>query len=607
MKSLHVFGRVGGGTGPYRERVVPLSLTGDWVLRARFNGDAVDDVAVVGDEGVEVIDGATLRMSTKLETQPQDAMSIDIDRDGISELAVQTKGSIAVWKLSGDTPERLEERSLPTRTSGFAVYDWDDDGWPDLLGDRWYMRNANGTLDRVHEHEAFRGRPQAVGDIDGDQRPDLVVRTSHAYGDVGYATETPGVHRWVATKGLRGVPGRRVNVAALAAETLGSFSRVAFRAPGRRLWSGDLAGEPTLLMADLHGVFIQAPAVRNSGRAPSSFSSDAAVVLPSGGSESPTVVGSFAYRPRHMSARRVARRITGVGTADVNVEQPLTLQPLPGPVAVVPGSTAVLVPCVRDGGPTWCGVDQPGDVPPIVVPAEVSAFATLGPQTDPSTPLLALTQGRVVRLGPHAPDPWIDGPGRVLAMRAADPRSVSEPTLLLVVHYETQPHTRVETYVLRAKELERVGSIGLERPADEVVGTDLDGDGRLDFVLRPKGSDAFDIVMGSGVSYRFRGTEGPQPRTSRTMQVSHLIDPKGSEVVMSSPMISCALLSLDDQGQPILVPQPDDCDGALVADFDRDGLDDLFVQGTQPHLVRGAECKRRPIEFYALRPEAFAD
>jgi hypothetical protein len=195
----------GNGTGAFgAETTQVLSGTAASLVHADdLNGDGRDDLVAYKDSGLESyasqLTGTFAAVgSTSLPPSlqpPWGAASGDFDGDGRPDVALT--GYRCLETLLGDGTGRLASGTCSTGESAaspyhshLAVGDLDGDGLPDLVsGDIWdgggtswfaaHLADGSGGLyfwDRFPcAREAFACEFPVIGDLDGDQRPDLVL------------------------------------------------------------------------------------------------------------------------------------------------------------------------------------------------------------------------------------------------------------------------------------------------------------------------------------------------------------------------------------------------------------------------------------------------
>ncbi len=184
----------------------PVGLDASALALAELTGDGRPEI-LVADRGTHALavlrnlgDGsfapaATLPLGPA--AYPSDLVAADFDRDGRTDVAVAAPGSEEVLRLAGDGAGGLvlvQRVALGAAAGALASADLDADGWTDLVaadpgaGDALLLRNdgVGGLLPPPGGASAGRGACDlAVGDFDGDARPDVAVANRGGPSDPG--------------------------------------------------------------------------------------------------------------------------------------------------------------------------------------------------------------------------------------------------------------------------------------------------------------------------------------------------------------------------------------------------------------------------------------
>ncbi|HEX3343944.1 MAG TPA: FG-GAP-like repeat-containing protein, partial [Polyangiaceae bacterium] len=140
------------------------------------SGQARRSIAIVNQQNgldTDLAQGFPLAMGSSVETSPKLA---DIDGDGVRDIVVSgSDGSVHVFSLKS---------GVPVEVSGFPFHTNQLDGLnpnltseptvPSYITAPAYASGANGGIDPAIARETIVGTP-AVGDIDGDGKPEIVV------------------------------------------------------------------------------------------------------------------------------------------------------------------------------------------------------------------------------------------------------------------------------------------------------------------------------------------------------------------------------------------------------------------------------------------------
>ncbi len=119
-------------------------------------------------EDPDLVDGFPINMGASLESSPKLA---DLDGDGIRDLIQATgEGSLHAYSLASGRPEMLP--GFPFKSKKLDGLDGDASRTSYLDGPAY----RNGVIDTEITREAFGGTP-AVWDMDGDDRPEIVITT----------------------------------------------------------------------------------------------------------------------------------------------------------------------------------------------------------------------------------------------------------------------------------------------------------------------------------------------------------------------------------------------------------------------------------------------
>lgn len=204
-----------------------------------FNGERQAGVACVGEPPpsdpppaaqfavLRVIDGATCEQQTTLgmvkvvATSPVAVADVD-GKPGPEIIAARDKGGLvaftrtaAGWSVLWESTSTLNDNSC--NWSGPSIYDLDNDGVPEILLNGAVFAGHTGALIDSSLHQIVDsvgvGYIPVVADLDGDQKPELVI------GDALYDWDI-AAHRWVRERELATGKGQ------VAVADFGTFPRV---------------------------------------------------------------------------------------------------------------------------------------------------------------------------------------------------------------------------------------------------------------------------------------------------------------------------------------------------------------------------------------------
>ena len=144
-----------------------------------FNGDRIPDVVIEAEMSLIVLLGngqGDFQRGARISASGSGARVADFNRDGFSDLAVTTPtGTLAVWLNRGDGTFRP-----PVQTADAApgiVSDFNRDGVPDMAtGTEVLLGKGDGTFQAIRYIPSRRGFPIpfGAGDLDGDGQTDLI-------------------------------------------------------------------------------------------------------------------------------------------------------------------------------------------------------------------------------------------------------------------------------------------------------------------------------------------------------------------------------------------------------------------------------------------------
>ncbi len=140
-------------------------------------GDARRTIAITNaknGEDADLLPGFPINLGTSGEGSPKMA---DIDGDGVRDLVFGgTDGLLHVWSLKSGQP--VEVPGFPVATAIVDGLDaaQTDPQIPSYLAGAAYVKGANGGIDPTKVREAIGSAP-AIGDLDGDGKPDIVFAT----------------------------------------------------------------------------------------------------------------------------------------------------------------------------------------------------------------------------------------------------------------------------------------------------------------------------------------------------------------------------------------------------------------------------------------------
>jgi hypothetical protein len=140
-------------------------------------GDARRTIAIVNQKNGlddDLLPGFPIDLGASMEGSPK---MVDLDGDGVVDLVAPTSGgTVHAWSMKGGKPQELP--GFPFRTdlidglNPAAV----GPGVPDYRNAPAYKAGANGGVDPDLAREAIINAP-ALGDLDGDGRPEMVLTT----------------------------------------------------------------------------------------------------------------------------------------------------------------------------------------------------------------------------------------------------------------------------------------------------------------------------------------------------------------------------------------------------------------------------------------------
>jgi hypothetical protein len=158
---------------------------------ADLNGDVKNDLVVASsDPSISVLlnEGGTFGPSASyaVGNSPEDVLIADLNGDGKSDLLVETRTEsrmvLSVLLNRGDgTFEPQRDYPQPPEAADVALGDVEGDGRPDVVvvvqqrGFSVLLNGGDGSFQAGHDYEDIFARGVAIGDLNGDGKPDLAV------------------------------------------------------------------------------------------------------------------------------------------------------------------------------------------------------------------------------------------------------------------------------------------------------------------------------------------------------------------------------------------------------------------------------------------------
>jgi len=169
---------LGRGDGTFTPRDIETGQlaaigTGD------FNGDRIPDLAIAAEMSLIILLGngeGAFQRGARIPASADGALVADFNRDGLSDLATKPRtGILAVWLNRGDGTFRPPVETADAEPG--IVADFNRDGVPDMAtGTEVLLGKGDGTFQAIRYIPSRRGFPIpfAAADLDGDSQMDLI-------------------------------------------------------------------------------------------------------------------------------------------------------------------------------------------------------------------------------------------------------------------------------------------------------------------------------------------------------------------------------------------------------------------------------------------------
>jgi FG-GAP-like repeat/PASTA domain len=210
--SVSVFLNTGSRTfAPRRDYAIGAPVVADSIAAGDVNGDGLPDLAALNQVASTIVvfpnagDGTfPTRHDYQTAEDPSSVAVGDMNGDGKADLVTVNDEVVSVLlNRGGDSfGGRRDYRTRPYGAD-VAIADVNDDGAPDLATDNEgdtgdtvsvFLNRGDGTFQRRRDYAATDALGIAIGDLNGDRKPELITR-GETYNESGDATVSVLVNR----------------------------------------------------------------------------------------------------------------------------------------------------------------------------------------------------------------------------------------------------------------------------------------------------------------------------------------------------------------------------------------------------------------------------